>query len=125
MRDSTSIHVSVNDPISLLVLGIFHYIPVCMYVYIYICKHTHMHTHTHLFFSYRHLDILLIPCHYDLPQGIQYSSLFYSVGRCLLSILHVVDCIYQSQTLKPSLLTSPLATMSLFSVSLSVFLFCR
>ena len=40
---------------------------------------THTHTHTHIFFPYR------------LLQNIKYSSLFYTLGPCLLSILYIIE----------------------------------
>ena len=52
--------------------------------------------------SYTHRDILFIYIytlfHYGLSQEIGYSSLCYTVGRCCLSILNVIVCIYQPQT---------------------------
>ena len=46
---------------------------------------------------------------------------------CCLSVLNAIVCIYQPQTPSPSLSLppSPLATTSLFSMSVSLFLFCR
>ena len=63
--------------------------------------------------------------HYSLSQDIEYSSQFYTVGPCCLSILNVIVCIYQPQTVSPSLpfLPAPLATTSLISMSVSAF--CR
>ena len=67
--------------------------------------------------------------HYDLSQDIECSSLCYTVGTCCLSILYIIVCSYwyQSQTPNPSLpqLVYPLATTSLFSVFVNLFLFCR
>jgi len=80
-----------------------------------------MHTHTHIFihsFSYSF--------HYGSSQDIEYRSLCYTVGPCL-SILLIIGCICEYQTPNLSLphCSSPLATTSLFSTSLSLFLFCR
>ena len=91
--------------------------------------------------------------HYGLSQDIEYRSLCYTVGPCCLSILCIIlgwpkssfgffcnilrenpnerfgqlSSLYlQSQIPNPSLphSPSPLATTSLFSISLSLFLFC-
>ena len=55
--------------------------------------------------------------------------LCYMFGPCWLSVLNVliIACIYQPQAPSPplSLPRSPLATTSLVSVSMSLFLFCR
>ena len=61
--------------------------------------------------------------HDGLSQDIEYSSLCSTVGSCCLSILYILVCIYQPQTPNPSL--SHLATTSLFSVSVILFLFHR
>ena len=59
-------------------------------------------------------------------QGIGYNSLCYIPGLCCLSILDIIVCICKSRTPNLSLLShSPLATKSLFSMSVSLFLFCR
>ena len=65
--------------------------------------------------------------HYGLSQNIVYSSLCYTLGPCCLSILYIIVCICPSQTPNPSLphAPSPLATTSPFSMSVSLFLFCR
>ena len=54
---------------------------------------------------------------------IECSSLCYAVNPCL-SILYIVMCICQSHTpdLSP---IPPLVTASLFSMSVSLFLFCK
>ena len=75
-----------------------------------------------------HICILfLILFHYGLSQDIESSSLCYTVGPCCLSILYILVCICYSQTPNLSLFypSSPLATTSLISVSVSLFLFCR
>ena len=63
--------------------------------------------------------------HYGLPEDIECSSLCYMVGPCCLLLLYKIACIV-SQTLNPSLshLLFPLATTSLFSISVSLFPFC-
>ena len=52
-------------------------------------------------------------------------SLCYTVGPCCLCILNMIICIYQPQTPSPSvsLPTSTLATTSLISMSVNLFLF--
>ena len=64
---------------------------------------------------------------YGLSQDIKYSSLCYTVGPCCLSILYIIDCICYFQICNPSLphLPFPLATTSLFSMSVRLFLFRR
>ena len=56
--------------------------------------HTHTHTHTHT------LSCTIF--HHVLPQKIGHSSLCCSVGPHCISILNVIVCIYQPQTLCPS-----------------------
>ena len=65
--------------------------------------------------------------HYGLLQDIEYSSLCCTAGLCCLSILNIIVCICESETPSPSLLhPSPrLATTSVFSLSVSLFLFWR
>ena len=46
-----------------------------------------------------HLFILFqIHFHYSLLQDIEYSSLYYTVGPCSLSVLYIVVCISESDT---------------------------
>ena len=70
-----------------------------------------------IFFSYR------------LSQNIEQSSLCYTVDPSWLSIniLYIVVYVYsfQCSSLLPPLPISPLLTVSLFSVSVSSFLFCK
>ena len=56
-----------------------------LYICIYIQIYTYIYTHTHMIFH--------ILFHYGLSQGIEYSSLFYTVGPCCLSVLYIVACI--------------------------------
>ena len=78
--------------------------------------------------SFTHIQSFFI---YSFPYGlyrqIGYSSLCYTVGPCCLSILNVIVCIYQPQIPSPylSFTPSPLATISLVSMFVSLFLFCR
>ena len=61
--------------------------------------------------------------HYRLLQGTEYSSLCYTISPCYTSILYRIVCICWSQVPNFSLLyLSPLVTLSLFSVSVSLFL---
>ena len=82
-------------------------------------KVTHLYTYTHSFSLY-------IISHYGLSQDIEYSSVCYIVGHCCLSILFIIACILtlNSQSCSPPLLT-PSASTSLFSMSVSLLLFCR
>ena len=77
-------------------------------------------------FSYTHIYILFyIIFHYSLSQDTEYNSLGYAVGPCCLSILYIM--VYISWFLSPilsSLMHSLLAT-GLFSMPMSLFLFCR
>ena len=72
---------------------------------------------------YAHFHIL-IRC--GLSWDIKYSSLCHTVGRCCLSILCVMVCVWQSQapTLSLPLVVSAMATPALFSVSVSLPAFC-
>ena len=79
----------------------------------------HTHIYIHILFH--------IVFHYGLSQDIEYTSLSYTVGPSCLSSLCIIACICWPQTPNPSLphLSSPLATTSLFSMPVSLFLFCR
>ena len=80
----------------------FIYIHVYVYIYIYVF---------HILF------------HYRLLQGTEYSSLCYTISPCCTSILYIIVCICWSQVPNLSLLyLSPLVTLSLFSISVSLFL---
>ena len=88
----------------------------CQFLLYSIVTQSSIHTH-----SLSHKNI-----HHVLFQETGYSSMCYTVGPHFLSILNVVVCIYQPQL--PIHLTSsssPLATTSLFSTSVHLFLFCR
>ena len=75
-----------------------------------------LYTHIHTLFQ-----ILL---HYRLLQDIEYSSLCYKVGPCCcLSILWTVLCICSSQI--PNLSFPFDNSLSLLSMSVSLFLFCK
>ena len=63
----------------------------------------------------------------QIIKNIEYSSLCYTVGPCWLFILYI-ECVY----VNPNFLIypsphplSPLVTVSLFSMSVSLFLFCK
>ena len=62
--------------------------------------------------------------HYDLLQYIEYSCLCYTVGPFCLPILYIAVCICFSQILNLSLPhpLSLLVTLSLFSISVSLYL---
>ena len=72
---------------------------------------------------YAHFHIL-IRC--GLSWDIKYSSLCHTAGRCCLSILCVMVCVWQSQapTLSLPLVVSAMATPAPFSVSVSLPAFC-
>ena len=65
--------------------------------------------------------------HYILLQDIEYSSVCYIVGPCCLPVLYTVVCIYVNPKLliylSPQCRLSPLVTIGLFSMSVSLFLF--
>ena len=65
-----------------------------------------------------------IPFHYGLLHDIEYSSLCSTTGPCCLSILYIIVCIPNSHSIPP-LPPSHLSTASLFSMSVSLFLFCK
>ena len=79
--------------------------------------------------SYTHMHVSIlhqIPLPSRLPYSTELSSLCYTVGPCWLSILNIAVC-----TVHPKLpnyffpASFPLATISLFSKSVSLFLFCN
>ena len=57
---------------------------------------------------------------YGLSQDTDYISQCCTVGPCCLSVLYILACICSTQTPTPS--SRPLATASLFYVSVSLFL---
>ena len=74
-------------------------------------KVTRLYTYTFFFY---------VLFHYGLSQDIVYSSLCYTLGPCCFSILNVIVCIYQSQTLSPSVSLPPsLRDVCHFSLFLS------
>ena len=58
-------------------------------------------------------------------QSIEWCSLCYIAGSYQLSILYIVMCIYQSQPPNLSLPPYHLVTISLFSTSITLLLFCK
>ena len=63
---------------------------------------------------------------FRLSQNSEQSSLGDTVDPCWLSILNMSACTQKPQTLSLSLLPAlPLVTISSFSKSVSLFLFCR
>ena len=83
---------------------------------IQLTTHTHTHTHTHILFQ------ILFP--YRLQLDIEYSSLFYTVGPCWLSILYII-VVYINTRLLIYLPPSLLVTINLFSMPVSLFLFYK
>ena len=65
--------------------------------------------------------------HDSLLQHIEYVRVPCAVqkGSCCLSILNIVVCVCYSQTSNLSPLFSPLLAISLFPMSVSLFLFCK
>ena len=51
-------------------------------------------------YAYRHSFFYSVP--YGLSQAIEYSSLYYILGPCCLSILYIIVCLCQSYTPSPS-----------------------
>ena len=62
--------------------------------------------------------------HYSLLQDIEYGFLCYTVGSCGLSILYIEVCFCKAKipNLPP---LSLLVTLNLFSMSMSLFVFCK
>ena len=76
-------------------------------------------------YIYIHTHGLFI-VHRVLSQVIRYSSLCYPVGpRCLSVLNEQFASTNPKLPVHPTLSPSPLATQSLFSMSVSLFLFCR
>ena len=65
--------------------------------------------------------------HHRLSCGTEYSPLCYAAGPCCSSVWYILVCTCSAQTPNSSLLSplSPLITRSLFSTSVSLFLFCK
>ena len=55
--------------------------------------------------------------------GIEYNSLCYTLGPCCLSVLYIIGSICYSQSIPPP--SPPSWQPHLFSMSMSLFLFCR
>ena len=82
---------------------------VCVCVCVWVCIHTHIYIH-----------ILFHILFYDaLSQDIEYDSLCYTMGSCFLFILCINLLITNSQ----STVLLSLETISLFSMSESLFLY--
>ena len=79
-----------------------------------------IHIHVSILFQ------ILLP--FRLLQNIEQCYLCYTLGPCCLSILNIAVCTYQSQTPSLSLpLPQPFppVTISSFSKSVCLFLFCK
>ena len=64
--------------------------------------------------------------HYGLSHVTEYSSLYYPVGPCFLSILYILVYIANHKYLSiPPTPLFPLITRGLFSRSMNLFLFCK
>ena len=97
----------------------FTYIYVYLHIFIYLfnlymCMHIHAYIYIYFF--------RILFC-YRLSQNIQYTFLGYKVGPYWLSILYIVVCV-NSKLLIYSL-HSPLVTIKLFFMFVSLFLFCK
>jgi len=78
-------------------------------------------------FSYMYF-LFQILYYFQLLKYIEYSSLCYTVNPCVLSILYVVVCIWiwKINIFKMSLTPAfPFHNQSLFSMSVSLFIFCK
>ena len=65
---------------------------------------------------------------FSSSQGIEQSSLCYTVGSCQLSILYIISIVYTCQFQSPNLLPLPflpLVSICLFSMPVSLFLLCK
>ena len=75
---------------------------------------------------YTHIDVFHTLFHYGLLQDIEHGPPFHTPGPCS-SVLYIAVCICYSQT--PSLSLphplAPLIAVNLFSMSVSLFLFCK
>ena len=87
----------------------------CKVIQFYLCIYVSIYLSFFKFFFY-----------YRLLHVIEFSSLCYTVGS-LLFIIYIVMFIGSPQIPNLSLppLLSPLVTVSLFSMSVSLFLFCK
>ena len=63
--------------------------------------------------------------HFGLSQNIKYSSLWYRVGPCCLSILYIKSSASAKLKLPVFFPPTPIASTCIFSMSVSLFLFCR
>ena len=76
-----------------------------------------IHIHVSILFQ------ILFP--FRLLHCIEQSSLYYTAGPCWLSILNIAVCTCQPQTPNLSPPSAPPVTISSFSKSVSLFLFCK
>ena len=83
-------------------------------VYMHVCVYTHTYIERERFFQ--------IPFHYRFIQDTKYSSLCSIVGLCCFVSLNLKLLIYLSSLPSPLF---PLVTIRLFSMSVSLLLFCK
>ena len=102
----------------ILAFGIYFDLGMCMYINM--CVYVNMCIYICYFLLYSKVSIYItsqVLFHYRLLQDTEYSSLCYIVGPSCLSI-------YPKLLICPSF-PSSLVAISLFSISLSLFLFCK
>ena len=84
---------------------------------------SNIYNDTHIYYSF------LILVHYRLLQGIEdieYSSLCYTINSCCLHMIVIVYIQYVNPILRIYLSpASTLVTISLFSMSVGLFLLCK
>ena len=122
--DSAGMDVARTRPHSSIILKILlKYNLFIMCQFLLYSKVIQLHTHTHICM---YIYILFHIFHYGLSsQDIKYNSICYTVGPCCLSILYMFVSADAKFPIYPSLTLPHLATTSLFSTSVSLFLFHR
>ena len=99
---------------------------VCLYIYIFFFRFfSSIHSILMCIYAIPLYYILYILCSFPLLQDTAYSSLCYVLGSCGSPILYTVCVSINPRLLIYPLLLSPMVTIHLFSMSVSLFLFCK
>ena len=95
-----------------------YHIYICIYIYIYIYIHTHTYIYIYIYILFQ------ILFHYRLLEHTEYRPLCHVVGPCCLAILCIINVcmLIPNSYLSPP---TPLVTISLFSLLVSLFLFYK